>query len=224
MAAELVSQVPVYLQFQCFSNFSILLFVFFLGCSILSQFHLIVFLFFNYFAGLGLCVLNPLSVALTDFADVEPLLNANIELNCIMLKDIALQDCVRSRFFAMPFSWGTDLLSLPENNVIRGNKLSSLLDVDVVIASDVVYDPVGYEPLVKSLCDLLGGEYRQWNGGDSSTVVGRFDVKGDRSTPEIIDRDGNNDDNDNSKNNDTEKTPFPLCILAHRHRHPENQR
>ena len=129
-------------------------------------------------SGLGLCTLNPLSVILTDFKEVKPLLDSNIDLNCIILNNLTMQDCIRSKFSARAFSWGTTLMKKVniENSINNvnlndycedmmvmkddaeggsdGGRISdtdSLLEVDLVIASDVVYDPAGYEPLVKSL-------------------------------------------------------------------------
>ncbi|ETW05757.1 hypothetical protein H310_03444 [Aphanomyces invadans] len=87
-------------------------------------------------SGLGLIGLacaalsSAASVVLTDIDDVVPLLEYNVRLN-------DLQDEASVR----PLWWGTSIehLSAP---------------YDVVLMSDVVYDPFGYEPLIASLRDL----------------------------------------------------------------------
>ena len=228
---------------------------------------------------------------LTDFKEVEPLLNSNIDLNCIMINNLTIQDCIRSKFSATAFSWGTTLIKkeIIENPIIKPNldsnfkilinekndvevcsdrgsergserggitDINSLLEVDLVIASDVVYDPAGYEPLVKSLCELLGGNYQLWDGESKQEGFGQGKRKKDSDviTESSYDDNANSNtisDNDQIKpkidpismtNTDIDYTMssatscsppisssslvpvYPMCILAHRHRHPENQR
>lgn len=64
----------------------------------------------------------------TDFPSVCPLIDVNIMLNG-----------VQAHAQAYPLVWGEQDLH------------AELLDCDVVLMSDVVYDPVGYEPLVVTL-------------------------------------------------------------------------
>jgi predicted nicotinamide N-methyase len=129
-------------------------------------------------AGLALAPLGPAAaVHLTDLPDVAPLLAANIRLNCALAAavtavgrdtadaDAELHDALSTRYTASAYSWGDPV-----------DPLRTFCDgFDVVVASDVVYDPGGYAPLVASLALLLAA-------------------------------------------------PGTVAILAHRHRHPENQR
>ncbi|RHY07823.1 hypothetical protein DYB36_000563 [Aphanomyces astaci] len=88
-------------------------------------------------SGLGLvglaCASLPAvaSVVLTDIDDVVPLLEYNVRLN-----DLSDKASVK------PLWWGTSIQHLFN------------APYDVVLLSDVVYDPFGYEPLVASLRDL----------------------------------------------------------------------
>lgn len=116
-------------------------------------------------AGLAMSTLEPRSLILTDLPDVVPLLSANIQFNALQLGS-PLGTLIRESFSCRPHGWG----NMDEIEGLRG---------EVVVASDVVYDPVGYQPLVDSLQALL------------APVQGR---------------------------------PAPICILAHRHRHPEDSR
>ena len=208
-----------------------------------------------------------------------------------MINNLTIQDCIRSKFSATAFSWGTTLIKkeIIENPIIKPNldsnfkvliqekndvevcsdrgsergserggitDINSLLEVDLVIASDVVYDPAGYEPLVKSLCELLGGNYQLWDGESKQEGFGQGKRKKDSDviTESSYDDNANSNtisDNDQIKpkidpismtNTDIDYTMssatscsppisssslvpvYPMCILAHRHRHPENQR
>ncbi|RQM20314.1 hypothetical protein B5M09_006708 [Aphanomyces astaci] len=88
-------------------------------------------------SGLGLvglaCASLPAvaSVVLTDIDDVVPLLEYNVRLN-----DLSDKASVK------PLWWGTSIEHLFN------------APYDVVLLSDVVYDPFGYKPLVASLRDL----------------------------------------------------------------------
>ena len=247
---------------------------------------------------------------------MEPLLNSNIDLNCIMLNNFLLKDCISRKFSTRAFSWGTTLsprekredqnnpnchshgilnrkaMEIGDENheeiIENVNKSSErcsvddidvLLDVDLVIASDVVYDPAGYEPLVKSLCDLLGGSYKLCKeiggeqGGNGEGVgegkinedcnismrerfnnsCGKIDSCDDISSSDgkincsiinpILDittdhsissptPSSSSSSSLSSSSSSSSSVPsslssassYPLCILAHRHRHPENQR
>lgn len=70
----------------------------------------------------------------TPLQEVVPLLKYNIELNC---PSAATTDR-RVRSSAREHLWGSSTSNLPPSP-------------DVIVLSDVVYDPEGYEPLVSSL-------------------------------------------------------------------------
>jgi hypothetical protein len=126
--------------------------------------------------GISLCNLNPESVLLTDFEEVKPLLQANIELNSMILDNKQLKSCLIDRYSALAYSWGTALHtpdlevkinieskidknetkneteqinengkmkkdSLETVHLMKDNDLSTLLACDLVIGSDIVYDP-----------------------------------------------------------------------------------
>jgi hypothetical protein len=196
--------------------------------------------------GLGLCNFNPKSVILTDFAEVVPLIQSNIELNCLMLKDRSHQNCIRSQYFAAPLCWGTDLGLAQGSSDTAGTERGSRtvtateegmssavskvsFECDLVIASDVVYDPIGYEPLVQTLCELLKGKYRKPSSDSCVSVDKGADASSlsDDSSLSVAVSGG-------VKHTHIDQAPppqslshcasRPICILAHRHRHPENQR
>jgi len=110
--------------------------------------------------------MNPAAVVLTDMEHVVPLLEANIQLNSALSCDREVRTILAERFTAMAYQWG---VCIPRMEAAS---------FDVILASDVVYDPVGYEPLVRTLTDLLTAAT-----GENNSV----------------------------------------CILAHRHRHPEDK-
>lgn len=136
--------------------------------------------------------MSPESVILTDFEEVKPLLQANIELNGMILDNKQLKICLCERYSALAYSWGTALHTPNENektnfeseiiknenekidvnetvnkdslksvNLIKDNDLSALLDCDLVIGSDIVYDPQVYYPLNPSLYPLPPTLYPQ---------------------------------------------------------------
>lgn len=111
--------------------------------------------------------MSPASVVLTDMGHVVPLLEANILLNSALSHDNEVRATLAQRFAVETCEWGT-------HSAERGH-------FDVILASDVVYDPVGYEPLVLTLTDLL------------TTATEKDEC-------------------------------HSVCILAHRHRHPEDER
>ncbi|CAK4393092.1 unnamed protein product [Aphanomyces euteiches] len=80
--------------------------------------------------GMSCAYLGVKTVILTDIDDVAPLLAYNVRLN-----DLQDQVAVQALW------WGTSVEMLEP-------------PFDVVLMSDVVYDPTGYEPLVQSLKDL----------------------------------------------------------------------
>lgn len=109
-------------------------------------------------AGLCLGALNPLAVVLSDMPEVHPLLAANILLNRAVSSadEISSSEPVPARsinfdcFSAAPQLWGTPLHA----SILDKAASVSTGDV-VVVAADVVYDPIGYAPLVQTIQDLL---------------------------------------------------------------------
>jgi hypothetical protein len=88
---------------------------------------------------------------------------------------------------------------------------------DVILASDVVYYPEGYAPLLATLKDLLLAEAPCVSG---TTIAG----PGGNATGGNVDAGTGN--NIVSGSRDAEFAHCqrgPVCILAHRHRHPEDQ-
>lgn len=124
-------------------------------------------------AGVALSALYPSSVTLTDLPEVAPLSLQNMKLNSFMCKDPELAEILKTKYSSCEYIWGEAPPADPSN-------------FDVIVASDVVYDPIGYEPLYLSLRLLLG-----LNTKFSSEILPQ-----DRK----------------------------LCILAHRHRHPEDHK
>lgn len=114
-------------------------------------------------AGLSLCDLQPRKVILSDMSEVCPLLTANILLNDLMRGVGSF-----SNFMAVPQMWGT-----PLHEEISLLSCAESADV-VVVASDVVYDPIGYAPLVHTIQSLLLGESLDRGDGTSSDRAGRI--------------------------------------------------
>ncbi len=166
--------------------------------------------------GISLCPMQPASVVLTDMPEVVPLINANILLNSVVMGDAGCQQVLLHSYQAKDYSWGgtlnldqvcnnntTELTcegngdSTESNNNGGGNCVITAYKVpyfDTILASDVVYYPEGYAPLLATLCDLLGA---------TDTAIANNNVK---TTEE---KKG--------------KKIAPVCILAHRHRHPEDK-
>jgi len=119
-------------------------------------------------AGLGLSALSPASVSLTDLPEVVPLLRCNVGLNQVLCTRVEARECLATAYTATSFVWG--------------DEVSTLDMFDLIIASDVVYEPVGYAPLATSIRALLLRDCES-TSGDSV-----------------------------------------MCILAHRHRHPEDHK
>lgn len=137
--------------------------------------------------------MGPESVVLTDMSEVTPLLAANIQLNSVLLDDECLQEVLSLRYEAQTHNWGSPLDAAAVGDDEAGTKSEhpsarSLLDCDVVVASDVVYDPTAYQPLIDTLFRILEPRPRLRLDDKVSSMV------------------------------------HPVCILAHRHRHPEDQR
>lgn len=106
---------------------------------------------------------------MTDMADVIPLTKKNVELNKQLQSDDTevfrlLQE---NRVEAMEYVWGTALLQASavehESETINSNSqnnnqqifLSWCEESDIIVASDVVYYPEAYQPLVTTIHDLL---------------------------------------------------------------------
>lgn len=94
---------------------------------------------------LAISRLQPAMVVCTDLEDVVPLINVNVELNAAWSP--SLRNVLRNNYFVQPLSWGGELLPPTGCADVR--------NCDVVIASDVVYYPEGYEPLLSTLESLL---------------------------------------------------------------------
>lgn len=124
---------------------------------------------------------------LTDLPEVIPLIDSNIDLNRKLLSEEKCRKQLETeshqlQYRAMSHIWGSHLSS-PEPLDLDSSHIQLC---QTIIASDVVYDPVGYEPLVTSLVSLL----------DRQQLIG----------------------------NSCSDIPDKICILAHRHRHPDDAR
>lgn len=97
--------------------------------------------------GLSLSYLQPSRVVLSDLPEVADLARANLCLNRLLQCDSAVLKCFIERYTAVGYIWGS------ESTLFNGN--IDLLDCDVIIASDVVYYPEGYEPLFNTIKHLL---------------------------------------------------------------------
>ena len=169
--------------------------------------------------GISLCSLQPARVLLTDMPDVVPLISANILLNSVMAMQLQQGQLVRQqqqlgkersaslreRYRAAAYSWGTalEVAEAAEESPPGPKHCPQSPYFDVVLASDVVYYPEGYQPLIATLCDLLlatddscGAQQEQ-----ASTTLSES-----ASAPPLA----------------NVPVPVPVCILAHRHRHPED--
>lgn len=134
-------------------------------------------------SGLGLvgifCAMLGANVTLTDIDEVVPLLEYNIALNFPSLP-------------ASPLATETDKSVVPTAATHFWGSSTSNLPVahpDVLVLSDVVYDPEGYVPLVTSL-DLLANErtvilmaHRSRNPMEHHF----FDLLGEKFAYELID-------------------------------------
>lgn len=154
--------------------------------------------------------MQPASVVLTDMPEVVPLINANILLNSVVMGDAVCQQVLLQNYQAKDYSWGgtlhldqvcnnntTELTCEDTNNNSGGDSVNTAYQVpyfDTILASDVVYYPEGYAPLLATLCDLLGATD---TANDKNNVKTTEEKKG--------------------------KMSAPVCILAHRHRHPEDK-
>ena len=89
---------------------------------------------------LGLLPSLPSSVILTDIEEVVPLIAANIKLNSILNcrnNTSILSSCTHM--------WGDSFLP------------HELRKCELIIGSDIIYDPIGYSPLVASIRNIMDG-------------------------------------------------------------------
>jgi len=138
--------------------------------------------------------MDPLHVTLTDMPEVVPLINANILLNSVVMGDAQCMHVLGERYGARAYAWGGEMSGSSDgsDSCSIGTSTTSSTSAttythpyfDTILASDVVYYPEGYQPLLTTLCDLLGV---------TDTTSG------------------------------TSHVSAPVCILAHRHRHPEDR-
>ena len=130
--------------------------------------------------GIALSCLDPVSVVLSDLPIVLDLLEANIELNKHKLCRYAeAAETIGSDFSSdreplnqngspfycvVGYKWGdssycSSIAKRVEVGAAHDPSDSSILplfkECEVAIASDVVYDPIGYYPLYKTISDFL---------------------------------------------------------------------
>ncbi len=131
---------------------------------------------------------NPRAVVLTDLDEVVSQLRANIMLNGILYGtthsaggcDSFQKTCSSTvnkfipRYRALAHCWGESvnpiydaLKDLSESDSNECSQNDPLCDT-ICIASDVIYDPSGYAPLVRSIVSLLNGTT---NGVSPCTLV-----------------------------------------------------
>lgn len=94
--------------------------------------------------GFSLSIFQPASCTLTDLGIVVPLLVGNLGLNCLTQPHKHIVEALSSNFHCSELAWGV-CTELPSQQI------------DVIVASDVVYDPSLYEPLRDTLLSLLDG-------------------------------------------------------------------
>ena len=94
--------------------------------------------------GFTLSIFEPSSCTLTDLGNVVPLLAYNLELNCLIQPHPHIVQTLRNSFNCHELAWGVHTQHFSQQ-------------VDIIVASDVVYDPTLYEPLCNTLLSLLDG-------------------------------------------------------------------
>jgi hypothetical protein len=108
-------------------------------------------------SSLGLATLphKPLHVTMTDLAPVVPLMNANITLNGHLVANCATAECIKSHYMAATFAWGTEErfwdTSSEKTYINDLNNGTGPLPFDVIVGSDLVYDPESFELLLRSI-------------------------------------------------------------------------
>ena len=132
-------------------------------------------------------------------SDVVPLLRANISLNSVVSTNTCLKCCLAQKYLAVEHMWGTNTQSLLqlllEVEASTGDPSHSTNSSLLVLGSDVVYDPLGYEPLVSSVLSLLSGRPFECKDGK---YLASTDIA------------------------DHHWFSQAMFLLAHRHRHPED--
>jgi hypothetical protein len=102
--------------------------------------------------GLSLRHFQPDRVVLTDVPSVVPLLRANILLNQLLSHPTSAWTGLPSPLYdAVTHLWGTEI----DPQITALSPHSSSQQPAIIIASDVVYDPAGFEPLLKTIQSLL---------------------------------------------------------------------
>lgn len=132
--------------------------------------------------------------------EVVPLISANILLNSVVMGDPHAQSILRDRYEALPYTWGTALGSDSQSAVAV--KKAPGRYFDTILASDVVYYPEGYQPLLSTLRDLLGAPSPSSDANSTNTAARGEGGDGGGGA----------------------RSGGPVCILAHRHRHPEDKK
>jgi hypothetical protein len=103
-------------------------------------------------AGLAVADLGPISVIMTDLTNVVPLIRGNILLYDLVRSSSLSSDGIsKTSLTTCDFAWGTALRQSNSYTEI-GLKFSSC---ETILASDVVYYPEGYEPLIRTIVELL---------------------------------------------------------------------
>jgi len=111
---------------------------------------------------------SPATVVMSDLPEVLPLLRANILLNDTLAMRAGTSRA--ERCLAVPYTWGDNVDALFPSSV-RPRRL-------LVLGSDVVYDPAGYEPLYRSIKNLLQLEGRTRSGeGDDDVEASMEEVQ-----------------------------------------------
>jgi len=145
---------------------------------------------------MALSAMSPAKGSITDMKDVVALMQANISLNSAVVRNCSVKTCLSQKYIATEHSWGTNTMMLqklwtPMQTVGLESNASLLL-----LGSDVVYDPLGYEPLIISVCSFLSGFQYAFIDGSYRAVS---DVRDHSFTDAMF-------------------------LLAHRHRHPEDHK
>ena len=100
-------------------------------------------------AGIAVASLRPSKLILTDLPEVVPLIEENIRLNRMLIAKASGEEPLMGMgcdVEACAYSWGST--TFPCHDGI-------MIEYDTIVASDVIYDPLGYQPLYDSLCHLL---------------------------------------------------------------------
>lgn len=137
--------------------------------------------------------MRPKRVFLSDMPETLPLLNANIRLNAEIIRFNMSSHCetIENRFdpsvhtsdlnyCAIGWMWGENdyLANRSDSKSAEKAPIAQVLqDCDLALASDVVYDPEGYEPLLKSILAFL-------HSGETSSCARRFIMAHRHRNPE----------------------------------------